>query len=577
MRVKGWKNLLVAVIDIGTNTTRLLVAEVEGDRVRTRLERRHFISLGAQGPRPMAELIGREVAVARRAGVPDPMVVGTAALRRSPELRRLGRACERAGIGPLRVLGENEEAELAFLGATAGQPQELPQSVAVIDVGGGSTEIVAGAPGRPPDWWASRPVGSQNLTERALLSDPPSADQLAAARNAATRRLAGIETPPCEIALVAGGSSLRRLSGGTLGRQGIAGAPRPPARRPQRAGRRAARPRTPAGATPARGAGRARGDLRAGPGAASDRPGRSSRRAGDLAGPRSGPNRQRAAMNDAIPAPDAEGPPEKAPREAIAEAKVKAPTRGNRRLESFLEAVNDDQQVRAWWYMAQVHAERRGMSDHSWVHVQIVLNIALRLLRLLARADVQPAMVADHAMTVRDAEVVVAGGALLHDVGMSIHRTDHEAYSLFLAREALERLLGDVYKEPQRTIVIAEILHSIIGHRRRGEPYTLEGGVVRVADALDMAQGRSRMPLEAGQEGIHSISAAAVDEVRISAGEERPVRIEIELNNSAGIFQVDDLLATKIRGTPLEGRLEVVAEIEGESEKRLLSAFRLPG
>ncbi len=205
MRVKGWKNLLVAVIDIGTNTTRLLVAEVEGDRVRTRLERRHFISLGAQGPRPMAELIGREVAVARRAGVPNPMVVGTAALRRSPELRRLGRACERAGIGPLRVLGENEEAELAFLGATAGQPQELPQSVAVIDVGGGSTEIVAGAPGRHPDWWASRPVGSQNLTERALLSDPPSADQLAAARNAAARRLAGIETPPCEIALVAGG------------------------------------------------------------------------------------------------------------------------------------------------------------------------------------------------------------------------------------------------------------------------------------------------------------------------------------------------------------------------------------
>jgi metal-dependent HD superfamily phosphatase/phosphodiesterase len=282
-------------------------------------------------------------------------------------------------------------------------------------------------------------------------------------------------------------------------------------------------------------------------------------------------------MNDAVPAPDAEGPAAKSPREAIAEARVGAPTRGNRRLERFLEAVNDDEQVRAWWYMAQVHAERRGMSDHSWVHVQIVLNIALRLLRLLARADVQPAMVADHAMTVRDAEVVVAGGALLHDVGMSIHRADHEAYSLFLAREALGRLLGDVYKEPQRTIVIAEILHAIIGHRRRGEPYTLEAGVVRVADALDMAQGRSRMPLEAGQEGIHSISAAAVDEVRISAGEERPVRIEIELNNSAGIFQVDDLLATKIRGTPLEGRIEVVAEIEGESEKRLLSAFRLPG
>ena len=100
--------------------------------------------------------------------------------------------------------------------------------------------------------------------------------------------------------------------------------------------------------------------------------------------------------------------------------------------------------------------------------------------------------------------------------------------------------------------------------------------MVRVADALDMAQGRTRIPIEAGHEGIHSISAAAIDEVRISAGEEHPVRIEIQLNNSAGIFQVDDLLATKIRGTPLEGKVEVLAEIEGETEKRLLSGFRLP-
>ena len=278
-----------------------------------------------------------------------------------------------------------------------------------------------------------------------------------------------------------------------------------------------------------------------------------------------------------IEVPGPGGPARKPPAEAVAEARVRAPTRGNRKLEAFLEAVNSDEEVRAWWYMAQVQSERLGMSDHSWVHVQIVLNIALRLLRLLSRAGVEPAMVADHGMSTRDAEVVVAAGALLHDVGMSIHRADHEAYSLFLAREALTRLLGDVYREPKRSVVIAESLHAIIGHRRRGDPYTFEAGVVRVADALDMAQGRSRIPLESGREGIHSISAAAVEEVNISAGEERPVRIEIELNNSAGIFQVDDLLATKIRGTPLEGQIEVVAEVAGESEKRLLSGFRLPG
>lgn len=281
-------------------------------------------------------------------------------------------------------------------------------------------------------------------------------------------------------------------------------------------------------------------------------------------------------MNDErVPTPDPQGPSRKPPREAIAEARVRAPSRRNPKLESFLAAVNEDEQVRAWWYMAQVHAERLGMSDHSWVHTQIVLNIALRLLRLLVKAKVEPSVVTDHGMSAADAEVVVAGGALLHDVGMSTHRTDHEAYSLFLAHGALERLLADSYDEPERTIIASEILHAIIGHRRRGEPYTVEAGVVRVADALDMAKGRTRIPLEAGQEGIHSISAAAVDEVRIEAGEERPVRIEIELNNSAGIFQVDDLLATKIRGTPLEGRIEVVATIEGESEKRLLSGFRL--
>jgi uncharacterized protein len=266
----------------------------------------------------------------------------------------------------------------------------------------------------------------------------------------------------------------------------------------------------------------------------------------------------------------------KTPEEIIARARVRAPTRGNRRLEALLDGVNSDPELRAWWHMAQVTSERLGMSDHSWVHVQIVLNIALRILRLLVRAGIEPAMVSDHSMGHRDAEVVVAAGALLHDVGMSIHRTDHEAYSLFLAERKLRELLADVYDEPERTVVTSETLHAIIGHRRRGEPYTLEAGVVRVADALDMAQGRSRLPVDAGRVGIHALSAAAIDEVVIEGGEERPVRVEIRMNNSAGIFQVDDLLATKLRGTPLESHVEVIASVEGETEKRLLREFRLP-
>ncbi len=262
-------------------------------------------------------------------------------------------------------------------------------------------------------------------------------------------------------------------------------------------------------------------------------------------------------------------------RERLETVRFGVPTRGNRRLERFVERAAADPQVRAWWHLQQVGSERLGMSDHSWVHIQIVANIALRMLRLADRAGIRPAMVSDHGMAERDAEVVVAAGAMLHDTGMSIHRTDHEAYSLFLAEPKLRTLLDGIYEEPELTVVVSEALHCIIGHRRRGQPYTLEAGVVRVADALDMAQGRSRLPVERGDIGIHSISAAAIDDVNIERGTDRPIRVEIKMNNSAGIFQVDDLLATKIRGTPLEDHIEVIASVEGETEKRLMREFRI--
>src|SRR3954467_8534180 len=176
----------------------------------------------------------------------------------------------------------------------------------------------------------------------------------------------------------------------------------------------------------------------------------------------------------------------------------RAPDRGNKRLQTLLDAANADDQLKAWWHVQQVNAERLGMSDHSWVHVQIVLNVALRLFRLLERRGVEPAMVATHGMTARDAEVVIACACLMHDSGMSIHRTDHEAYSLFLAASKLPELLAGAYDDPERAVVVAEALHAIIGHRRRGDPFTLEAGIVRVADGLGKASGRAGAPLEAG-------------------------------------------------------------------------------
>jgi len=259
----------------------------------------------------------------------------------------------------------------------------------------------------------------------------------------------------------------------------------------------------------------------------------------------------------------------------IPETEIRVPTRGNRRLEALLDAANRDRRLHGWWYMAQVNADRRDMSDHSWVHIQIVANIALRLFRLLQRAGVEPAMVTQHGMRPHDAEVVIAAACLFHDTGMSIHRTDHEQYSLFLAADRLPQLLEGVYEDPELTVVTSEALHAVIGHRRRGDPITVEAGVVRVADALDMASGRSRIPFETRRPNIHSLSAAAIDAVTIEPGEERAVRIEIEMNNSAGLFQVDELLATKLRGSGIESHIEVVAQIDAEHEKRLVPVFRI--
>jgi metal-dependent HD superfamily phosphatase/phosphodiesterase len=265
----------------------------------------------------------------------------------------------------------------------------------------------------------------------------------------------------------------------------------------------------------------------------------------------------------------------RSPTEATAVMQVHAPSERNRKLARLLEAANANEKLKARWLAQQVTAQRLGMSDHSWVHLQIVLNSALRIFRLLHRAGVPSAIESDYVMNSSDAEVVIAGACLLHDLGMSIHRVDHESFSLFLAADLLDELLAGIYDDPERTIVASEILHAIIGHRKGGRPLTLEAGVVRVADALDMEHGRSRVSLETHLPNIHSLSAAAVDEVRIVPGEQRTIRVEVEMNNSAGVFQVDDLLATKLRGSGLEEHIEVVARIDAEHEKRLLTVYRI--
>src|SRR5439155_792251 len=199
--------------------------------------------------------------------------------------------------------------------------------------------------------------------------------------------------------------------------------------------------------------------------------------------------------------------------------------------------VNGDKQLKGWWHAANVNAVvRLGINDHSRVHIQIVANIPLKLLRQLTKHGVEPGLVRDYGMSSDDAEIVVTLGALLHCIGMAVHREGHEDFSLFLAEPKIRELLAGLYEEPELTVVSSEVLQAITSHRDYGKPLTVEAGIVRVADALDMAEGRSRIPFERGSVSIHSLSAAAIDDVVINDGDERPILIEIKMNNSSGIY-----------------------------------------
>jgi len=253
---------------------------------------------------------------------------------------------------------------------------------------------------------------------------------------------------------------------------------------------------------------------------------------------------------------------------------LRLPMRRNPKLQQVIARVNEHAELQALWRICNVTAVNRlHMSDHGPVHVQIIANIALKLLRLLVDDGIEPSVVRDYGLQTEDAEVVVVLAALLHDLGMSIHRADHERYSLFLAAPLLKELLTGLYEVPVRTVLISEILHAIIAHRAGGHPLTLEAGIVRVADALDMAKGRSRIPFEAGVLNIHSVSAAAIDNLEIGKGEHKPIRLRVLMSNSAGIFQLDELLKDKLRGSGLEPYIEVEAHIEG-AEKKLVHTYR---
>jgi metal-dependent HD superfamily phosphatase/phosphodiesterase len=254
---------------------------------------------------------------------------------------------------------------------------------------------------------------------------------------------------------------------------------------------------------------------------------------------------------------------------------IRIPLHGNKLLEQALALINQDVEIKTLWRISNVNAiDRLGMTDHGPVHYQIVANISTRLTRILIKNNVPMSIAENYELTNHHAELVVLLASLFHDLGMSINREGHESLSLFLANDILHRIL-DFLPVDERTIVISETLHAIIAHRSGGKPYTIEAGIVRVGDALDMGEGRSRIPYQAGKIDIHSVSAAAIDKVEIAEGTKKPVQINIRMKNMAGIFQVDELLKQKLLGSGIEKHIIIAAYLERDGEQVLIKEFEM--
>lgn len=223
------------------------------------------------------------------------------------------------------------------------------------------------------------------------------------------------------------------------------------------------------------------------------------------------------------------------------------------RTAQLYDLLLNDKRTRALWDMtAYITIGKLGYNDHGQVHAQVVAANALRMAEILTRYGVPLDVERSGAGDRDDAMLVLLAAAMLHDIGNQIHREGHQGYGVTLAAPILERLLQQIYPDDtKRQTMTSFILSAIATHDLNPLPVTMEAAIVAVADGTDMTEGRGRAVFDLGKVDSHSLSALAVQEVVIEEGETTPIDITVLIDNPAGIFQVENILAPKVMATYL--------------------------
>ena len=239
--------------------------------------------------------------------------------------------------------------------------------------------------------------------------------------------------------------------------------------------------------------------------------------------------------------------------------------------------IIDDEEVHAIQeYANNVSIVRMGYNDHGPVHMRTVALNVIIMMGLLKEAGIKTSLETEGVGDFDDSLLGAIYSAMLHDLGMSIGRQDHEVHSAYQAFPILERLLAEIYKDDlkKRIIIRSITLEGISGHMGNRTIHSLEAGIVQVADGCDMTKGRARIPIslnltpKAGN--IHQFSANSIDEVKITRGIEKPISIKISMSSEVGLFQIEEVLLHKIAISTAKPYIELYAQVAEEEPKRYL-------
>jgi uncharacterized protein len=244
---------------------------------------------------------------------------------------------------------------------------------------------------------------------------------------------------------------------------------------------------------------------------------------------------------------------------------------------TLLERLLSDKEINLYHSYANVVSIRRlGYNDHGPVHARITTYNALKILRLLHEGGIETSLETESVSNYEQSQVAVALGCFLHDTGMGVTRDHHEWHSINLIDPIIVRYLDWLYPSDMAArIVVRSMVHEIIvGHMAHIRIHSIEAGTVLVADGTDMTKGRSLIPfnlqLDPTVGDMHRYSANTISRVEIVKGENKPVRISIQMDNATGLFQIEEVLMAKVKASPIMKHLEIEAKIDDQESRMYL-------